>query len=130
MEFKIKPISKTRIARSANKKLNPELRNTILLLKKQKSSFWHDVAKLLIRPKRRSIVVNLDKINRLAKENSTILVAGKVLARGDLNKKFNISAFRTSEEAKNKIKASGSTYLSINDLVRKNPEAKDIKIMI
>ena len=130
MEFKVKPISKTRLAKQANKKQNPELRGSILFLKKQKNVFWHKVAKLLSRPKRKSISVNLDKINRMAKENSTILVAGKILARGDLNKKLTISAFRTSEEARNKIKTSGSSYLKIEELVKKNPDAKDIKLII
>ncbi len=130
MEFKVKPISKTRLARQANKKQNPELRTSILLLKKQKNVFWHKVAKLLSRPKRKSISVNLDKINKVAKENSTILVAGKILARGDLNKKLAISAFKTSGEAKNKIKSSGSSYLTISELIKKDPEAKNIKLII
>jgi len=123
-------MSKTKIARQANKKQNPELRASILFLKKQKNVFWHNVAKLLSRPKRKSISVNLDKINKIAKESSTILVAGKILARGDLTKKLNIAAFRTSEEARNKIKASGSSYFKIEELVKKNPDAKDIKLII
>jgi ribosomal protein L18E len=64
-----KKISKTRLSWLASKKSNPELKGTILLFKKQKDPFWHYVARLLARPKRKAIAVNLEKIDRLSKDN-------------------------------------------------------------
>ena len=131
MKFKVSSkISKTRISWLANKKLNPNLRETILLFKKQKDPFWHYVAKLLARPKRKSIEVNLDRIDRLSKENATVLVAGKILGKGDLNKKIKISAFNISEQAKIKLKESGSSFLELQELLQKNPDVKEIKLII
>lgn len=125
-----KRISKTRLAWRANKKLNPLLRKAILLLKKQKDPFWHYTAKLLAKPKRRSIKVNLDKINRLSKENSTILVAGKILGKGELDKKLKIIAFNLSEQAKAKIKESGSSFIELEQFIQKNPDVKEIRLII
>ncbi len=123
-------ISKTKIAKQVERKTNPGLRDAILLFKKQKNPFWHYVAKLLVRPKRKSIVVNLEKINKLSKQNSIVLVAGKVLGEGNLEKKLQIYAFRASDQAIKKIKESGSSYLAIEELLQKNPDAKDIKLII
>ncbi len=125
-----KKISKTRLSWLASKKSNPELKGTILLFKKQKDPFWHYVAKLLARPKRKSIEVNLEKIDRLSEENSTILIAGKVLGKGELNKKIKLAAFNISEQAREKLKDSGSSFLELEDLLHKSPDVKDIKLII
>jgi len=125
-----KKISKTRLGWLANKKSNPELKETILLFKKQKDPFWHYVAKLLARPKRKDIEVNLEKIDRLGKENSIVLVAGKVLGKGELNKKIKISAFNISEQARMKLEGSGSSFLGLQELLQKNPDVKDIELII
>ena len=125
-----KTISKTRLSWLASKKLNPELKGTILMFKKQKDPFWHYVAKLLARPKRQSIQVNLDKIDRLCKENSTILVAGKVLGKGEINKKIKLAAFNISEQARTKLKESGSSFLELEELLHKSPDVKEIKLII
>ena len=125
-----KKISKTRLSWLASKKSNPQLKDNILLFKKQKDPFWHYVAKLLARPKRKSIEVNLEKIDRLSKENSTVLVAGKVLGKGEINKKIKLSAFNISEQAKEKLKESGSSFLELEELLQKSPDVKDIKLII
>lgn len=121
-------INKTKINKAALRKSNLKLKRTILLLKKQKNEFWNYVAKLLARPRKKTIQVNLDKINKFGKE--TVLVPGKILSKGELQKKLTISAFRISEKAREKIKEAGSTYIDIEDILKKNPEAKGIKIII
>ena len=88
------------------------------------------MAQLLARPKRKSIEVNLEKIDRLSKENSTILVAGKVLGKGELNKKIKLAAFNISEQAREKLKESGSSFLELEELLQKNPDVKEIKLII
>jgi large subunit ribosomal protein L18e len=131
MEKKVSSkISKTRLSWLASKKLNPELKETILLFKKQKDPFWHYVAKLLARPKRKGIEVNLDKIGKLSKENSTILVAGKVLGKGSLDKKVKITAFNISDQAKEKLEESGSSFFELREFLQKNPNVKDIQLII
>ena len=58
---------------------------------------WKAVAKDLSKPTRSKRVVNLFKINKLAKDNETIIVPGKVLGNGELNRKIVISAFNFSK---------------------------------
>ncbi len=123
----MKRISKTKIERRLQKKSNPRLRNLLILLKKQKKPFWQTIAKELAKPKRKSIDVNLFKINKYAKENETIVVPGKVLSHGNLNKQIKIAAFSFSEKAREKIKLAGSKSVGIEELI-KNPD-KNMRII-
>jgi len=119
----MKRISKTKIERRLQKKSNPRLRNLLILLKKQKKPFWQTIAKELAKPKRKSIDVNLFKINKFAKKNETIVVPGKVLSHGNLNKQIKIAAFSFSEKAREKIKIANSKSAGIQELI-KNPDKK------
>ncbi len=113
---------------------NEVLLNTIRNLRKQyantKSRIWLYAAELLSKPKRRRVSVNLNKINRLANDNDVILIPGKVLGDGRLNKKVTIIAFSFSKEAIEKIRSSGSNYITIEEALKKYPEGKNIKILI
>ncbi len=119
--------SKSKIESQLEKKTNPELVKTIIEAKKEKK--WLEIAGILSSPRINKVGINLDKINREAKEGEIIVVPGKVLSQGDINKKLKIVALNFSEKAKEKIlKAKGET-ISIRDEIKKNPEAKGIKII-
>jgi len=125
MQFKMK--NKTQIEKQLRRKTNLELVKTIIEAKKGKK--WIEVAGLLSSPRINKINVNLDKIEKEAKEGETIVVPGKVLSEGEISKKVKIAAFSFSEKAKEKIsKAKGET-LSIIEEIKKNPEGKGIKII-
>ncbi|AFZ70312.1 ribosomal protein L18E [Caldisphaera lagunensis DSM 15908] len=113
---------------------NEILLNTISSLRKQykntKSKIWLYAAELLSRPKRRRIAVNLNKINRFANDNDVILIPGKVLGEGRINKKVTIIAFSFSKEAIEKIRSSGGNYITIEEALKTYPEGKSIKILI
>jgi large subunit ribosomal protein L18e len=72
-------------------KTNPNLIELINKLYEQSRSedaaIWKDVAKRLERSNRRTAEVNLSDINRYVEEGETVLVPGKVLSNGDLDKK-------------------------------------------
>ena len=125
--LKMKRISKTKIERRLQKKSNPRLRNLLILLKKQKKPFWQTIAKELAKPKRKAIDVNLFKINKFAKKNETIVIPGKVLSHGNLNKQIKIAAFSFSGKAREKIKLAGSKSVGIEELI-KNPD-KNMRII-
>ena len=119
--------SKTRIEKQLKKKTNPELVKTIIEAKKKKK--WLEIAEILSSPRINKICVNLDKINEMIKEGETIVVPGKVLSEGEINKKIKIVAFNFSEKAKEKIlKAKGET-LTILEEIKKNPEAENMRII-
>ncbi len=112
---------------------NPELLQLITFLKKQSKEkevgIWLDVAKDLAKPSRQRIAVNLSRINRYTDKNATIIVPGKVLASGTLDHAVTVAAFSASDKAKEKLAAAKAKYLSIAELVEKNPTGSNVTII-
>ena len=94
-----------------------------------KSRFWKRVVKDLNKPSRQRRIVNLYKIEQNAQDGETILVPGKVLSVGEINKKVEVAALNFSAEAKEKILAAKGKALSISELLMKNPEGKKVRIL-
>ncbi len=115
------------------KTTNPELIKLIRFLKKQgrekDAGIWYDVAEYLSKPSRQHITVNLSKINRYTEKGNTVVVPGKILASGTLSHAVTVAAFGASERAQEKMKTARTKYLSITDLVEKNPTGSDVKII-
>ena len=101
-------------------------------LKKQsienKDGVWKRVALELERPTRQHRVVNLSKIEKYTNDNDVVIVPGKLLSGGELTKKVTIIAYTFSEKALEKINGKAS-ILSIEDALKKYPNAKNIKII-
>ncbi len=97
--------------------------------KSDNAPVWASVAEILARPARRRAEVNLSKINRYANEGEVVIVPGKVLGGGFLEKKVTIAAVTFSETALEKIKASGSRALTIKDLLKENKKVSNIRII-
>ncbi len=115
--------------RRTRKFTNIVLRKTIDELMKTKSPAWKRVAELLMRPSRKRVVVNVSKINRYAQDGDVVVVPGKVLGAGELEKKITVAALSFSYTALEKITQSGSKALHIYELVKENREGKGIKII-
>src|SRR3989344_2338356 len=112
---------------------NPHLQQLIRDLKKLSSQkqvkLWKRIATDLQRPTRIRRKVNLYKIEKYLKDGETALIPGKLLSVGDLTKKTEIAAYQASEQAKEKIKKSGSKFLTIHELMKKNPQGKKVRII-
>ncbi|MEK6901472.1 MAG: 50S ribosomal protein L18e [Nanoarchaeota archaeon] len=93
------------------------------------SAFWKRIMKDLKKPTRQRRVVNLYKIEKVAQEGETIIVPGKVLSVGDLHKKVSVAAFTFSAEAEKKIKEAKGKTLTIQELLKQNPEGKNVRIL-
>lgn len=119
-------ISKRKIKIRALKKTNLERKNIIFALKKIKNAKALYLAKLLAYPRRKQIIVNLDKINRLTKDNELVIIPGKVLGNGDIDHKINITAFNYSNEALKKLEKSKSEINYMIDLKEIKENAKII----
>ncbi len=94
-----------------------------------KSRFWKRVLEEVNKPSRQRREVNLYKIDQFAQDGETILVPGKVLSVGELNKKVDVAAMKFSSEAKEKILGAKGKALSISELLHKNPEGKKVRIL-
>ncbi|HIQ49870.1 MAG TPA: 50S ribosomal protein L18e [Nanoarchaeota archaeon] len=112
---------------------NPLLRKLIEDLRtrgyKEKIPFLIKIADELSRQRRRRVEVNVGKINRLCKENETIIVPGKVLGYGILTKPVTVAAWKFSKQAMEKIKSAGGKTLTIEELVAKNPKGSGVRII-
>jgi large subunit ribosomal protein L18e len=115
------------------KSTNPELVQLIRFLKKQarekQADIWLDVAEHLAKPKAQRVAVNLSRINRHTQKRDMIVVPGKVLGTGTLNHPITVAAFGASKKAKEKLAAVKAKYVSIPELVEKNPKGANVKII-
>jgi large subunit ribosomal protein L18e len=120
------------MAKKVNKK-NPVLISLIQDLKKQSSEkdkvIWKDIAKRLEKPSRNWPEVNLNRISKYTGDKETALIPGKVLSDGDLTKKVTVAAWSFSEKSKEKIKQAGGKTITIQELMKDNPEGKNIRIL-
>ena len=119
--------SKTKIEKQMQKKNSRELVETIIACKKKIK--WLEVAGILSGPRRKSINLNLGEINEKSEEGDTIVVPGKVLSQGEIDKKIKIIAMKFSEKAREKLLKSKTQVSSIVEEIKKNPEAKAIRIL-
>ncbi|MCF2141719.1 MAG: 50S ribosomal protein L18e [Candidatus Lokiarchaeota archaeon] len=97
---------------------------------KTKRPIWRDVSKRLMAPQKNRVEINLAKINRLTQKGETIIVPGKVLANGTLEKSLTIACKAISKSARDKVAASKSELLTIEELLEKNPTGKGVRIII
>lgn len=115
-------INKTKIEKRMSGKMDAELKNLIIKLKKTNPV----VAKEFARPKRRWPAVNLKDIDMI---KGDVLIAGKVLSAGDLSDAKKIVAWSASEKALAKIKDAKGTFVCVIDEVKKNPELNGFDIL-
>ncbi|MBT3464979.1 50S ribosomal protein L18e [archaeon] len=112
---------------------NQQLTSLVMELKevsrKNNVNIWKRVASDLERPSRLLREVNLTRLNRYCKANDVVVVPGKVLSMGLLDKKITIAAYKFSKSALIKIKESGSSAISIYDLAKKNPKGSKVRII-
>ncbi|HLD98512.1 MAG TPA: 50S ribosomal protein L18e [Candidatus Nanoarchaeia archaeon] len=118
---------KRKIEKKLRRKTSPSLVASIINSKK--NSKWHEISALISRPRRKEIKLNLDQINQIAKDNETILIPGKVLGEGEINKKLKIVAMKFSQSAAEKLRKDKIEFYTINEEMKKNPDAKNIRIL-
>ena len=119
--------SLTKIKKQIQRKTNSELVETIL--KAAKSEKWLEIARIISGPRRKRMNLNLDEIEKIAKEGEAIVVPGKVLSQGEIKKKIKIIALAFSENAMEKLSKAKKDFLTIAEEIKKNPDAKGIRII-
>ncbi len=112
---------------------NPQLVQLIRLLKKESreknAEIWRDVADYLGKPRSLRVSVNLSQISRNTDESDVIVVPGKILGAGSIDHSVTVASFDASGTAREKLKNAKATYLSISELLEKNPKGSNVKII-
>ena len=119
--------TKSKIEKQVQRKTNSILFETIIACKKNKA--WFKVAEILSGPRKNRINLNLEELDRKIKDEKIIVVPGKILSQGELDKKIKIVALGFSEKAKEKLSKSKIETSNILQEIKKNPEAKGVKIL-
>lgn len=114
-------------------KTDPNLVFLIESLKKESrekgAAIWRDIALRLEKPNRSWAEVNLSRLERYTEEGDVIVVPGKVLGAGNLNKKLVVAAYKFSGSARKKIEGAGGKSLTIAQLVHEVPDGSGVTIM-
>ncbi|MBU2616689.1 MAG: 50S ribosomal protein L18e [Nanoarchaeota archaeon] len=119
--------TKTKIEKQLRKKNDSELTEIIILSKKFPA--WIRVAEVLSGPRRQTPSVNLSEINDGAKDGEVVVIPGKVLSGGEIDKKIKIVAKKFSEKAREKLLKGNVEISMIVEEIKKNPEGKGIRIL-
>ena len=97
---------------------------------KTKRRIWRDVSERLTAPARQAVEINLMRLARITKQGDTVVIPGKILAVGELKESITIACYAISKAAVDKIKASGSTVMTIENLLRQNPSGSGVRIIV
>ena len=113
-------------------KTNPKLQNLIADLKsasrESDAAVWQDIADRLEKPRRTHAEVNLGRIERYAREDETVVVPGKVLGSGVLEKNVTVAAVDFSGTARTKIERAGEA-VSLEQCIEQNPDGSGVRVI-
>jgi large subunit ribosomal protein L18e len=96
---------------------------------KGEAGIWKALAEELSRPRKNRREVNISRINEHTKEGEIVVVPGKVLGDGDLDHKITIAAYKFSTSAIEKINKSGGKHMTLNELMKANPQGSNVRII-
>ena len=112
---------------------NSILRQLVQSLRKEsttsQTALWDRVADDLERSTRQRRVVNISRINRNTKPNETIVIPGKVLGSGALTHSVVVAALSFSTGARESIEQAKGKALTIEQLLKQKPKARDLKLI-
>ncbi len=97
---------------------------------KEKAAIWKDIAKWFEKSSRRRPAVNLGKLERFYDKKLDFIVPGKVLSDGVITKPVSVCALSASASAKKKLAAVKGDFMTIPELMKKNPKGKNLRIIV
>ncbi len=109
---------------------NPYLKELIEVMERDRKPFWKRVAHFLAKPRRQRVAVNVSKINKYSQEGKTVVVPGKVLGDGPIEKPVVVVAFTFSKRAKEKIEKAGGKAMLLQDYYKPGRDVGDHIIII
>jgi large subunit ribosomal protein L18e len=97
---------------------------------REKVPFLVKLADEMEKPRRSKTEVDLSKLNRVCKDNETVVIPGKLLSSGILKKPLTVAAASFSMSAIQGIQKAGGKTLTIEELIKSNPKGTNVKIVI
>jgi len=113
--------NKRKINEKMKNKTNPILAQAIFISKKHQP----ELAKELSKPTRKQAKVNVGRLNEA--KSSEVIIPGKVLSLGEINKKLKVYALGYSETAKEKLKKAGCEIKTIIEGLKSLKKGEKLK---
>jgi large subunit ribosomal protein L18e len=114
-------------------KTNPRLSSLIAELKsvarESGADVWQDVADRLEKPRRTHAEVNLGRIERYAQPDETVVVPGKVLGSGVLQKDVTVAAVDFSGTAETKIEQADGSAIELEQALEEHPDGENVRVL-
>lgn len=99
-------------------------------LRGSEANVWKGVAKRLVKASRQRPSINLSRLSRNTSKGDKVVVPGKVLGAGTLDHQITVGALSFSASAREKLDASKSKALTIEELMKENPKGSKVKLMV
>ncbi len=113
---------------------NPVLKKFIAEIRsrgyRENIPFLLKIAEELSRARRRKVAVNLAKLQRTCREGESVVIPGKVLAYGTIDKKLTVAAWAFSKAAEKKLKGAGCKLFKLPEFIEKNPKGSNVRIVV
>jgi large subunit ribosomal protein L18e len=97
--------------------------------KKSKAPIWKDLERRVSGPRSNRSEVNLGTLAQLTKANEIVMVPGKLLGTGSIGHKLTVCAFSVSEQAARKVGQVGGKVITLEEMIKKHPEGKGVRII-
>lgn len=97
--------------------------------KKNKSPIWRALQEQLAGSRANRREINVRRLAQITKAGEVVVVPGKVLGTGNLGHKLTVCAFSISETAAKKVIESGGSVVTFEDLIKKHPDGKGVRII-
>ncbi|HEV8405300.1 MAG TPA: 50S ribosomal protein L18e [Nitrososphaera sp.] len=112
---------------------NTMIDNTIWTLrsafKKNKAPIWRALEEELAGPRANRRKINLRRLAKVTKASEIVVIPGKILGTGNLGHKLTVCAFSISESAAKKVIESGGKVVTFEDLIKRHPYGKGVRII-
>jgi len=95
----------------------------------RESRFWKAVAEEILKQRRRRRTVNVIHLSKLTSPNDSVVVPGKVLGTGAIGHPITLGTYSCSQAALNKIEKAGGKVLPLEEMAKRNPSGKGLKIL-
>ena len=73
--------------------------------------------------------INVRRLAKVTKASEVVVIPGKILGTGNLGHKLTVCAFSISETAAKKVIESGGKVVTFEDLIKKHPDGKGVRII-
>jgi len=97
--------------------------------KKNKAPIWRALEEELAGSRANRREINVRRLSNVTKTGEVVVVPGKILGTGNLGHKLTVCAFSISEIAAKKVIESGGKVVTFEDLIKKHPDGKGVRII-